>query len=86
MPSPYASKPTASFGYWRGAGAEGPQAYGQGSGYGPQHQGIGLFAQGVGPPGQSSGWTPTVTYMLVFVVAEIIAFGILARVLKRVVP
>jgi hypothetical protein len=85
MPSPYASKPTSSFGYWRGAGAEGPQLGGQGSGYGPRQQGAGFFAQGVGPPGATGGgWTPTVTYLIVFVVAEIIAFGILGRFLSKV--
>ena len=83
MPSPYAAKPTSSFGYWRGAGSEGPLTEGQGSGYGPRQQGAGFFAQGVGPPGSTAGgWTPTVTYLLVFIVAEIIAFGILGRVLS----
>ena len=82
MPSPYGVKPTSSFGYWRGGMSDGPLTEGQGSGYGQRNQGVGMFSAHVGPPGQSSGWTPTVTYLLVFIVAEIIAFGILARVLR----
>jgi hypothetical protein len=86
MASPYAARPTSSFGQWRGVGADGPYTEGQGSGYGPVRQGAGFFAQGVGPPGQTGGgWTPTVTYLIVFIIAEVVAFGFLARVMK-VVP
>ena len=83
MASTFYSRPSSSCGYWRGVGSEGPQSQGQGSGYGPAQQGIGLFPQGSGPAQAGGGaWSPTVTYMLIFVVAEIIAFGILARVLR----
>ena len=80
--STFYSRPSSSFGYWRGVGSEGPLSQGQGSGYGPRQQGIGLFPQGSGPPAAGSSWSPTVTYMLVFVVLEVIAFGILGRVLR----
>jgi hypothetical protein len=82
MPSTFYSRPSSSFGYWRGVGSEGPLSQGQGSGYGPKQQGMGLFPPGSGPVTAGTSWSPTVTYMLIFVVAEIIAFGILARVLR----
>lgn len=75
--------PTSSFGYWRGGMSDGPLAYGQGSQYGQANQGVGTFAPGTGPAGAAgAGWTPTVTYLFVFVVVEIVLFKCLERMLR----
>jgi hypothetical protein len=75
--------PSGSFGYWRGGGSDGfPLAQGQGSKMGPANAGVGIFPAGSGGGATGSGWTPTVTYLLVFIAAEIVAFGLLARVLR----
>jgi hypothetical protein len=76
------ARPSSSFGYWRGVGSEGPLAQGQGSGYGQANQGVGILPPGSGNPAGSTGWSPTLTYLIVFVVAEIVAFGLLGRVLR----
>ncbi len=78
----FAARPSSSFGYWRGGGSELPLTRGQGSGYGQANSGAGLFPQGSGPADSGSTWHPTVLYLLLFVAAEIVAFGLLARVLK----
>lgn len=80
--STFYSRPSSSFGYWRGVGSDGPFTQGQGSGYGPAQQGTGLFPPGSGDPAAGTGWSPTLTYLLVFVVVEIVAFGVLGRLLK----
>ena len=41
----------------------------------------GVFGSGIGPPG-ASGWEPTVVYMIIFVIGEMIAFGFLSRMLR----
>jgi hypothetical protein len=74
--------PSSSFGYWRGGMSDGPLAQGQGSGYGQANSGAGMFPQGSGPQGGGSTWHPTVVYLLVLVAVEIIAFGLLAKVLR----
>jgi hypothetical protein len=75
------ARPSSSFGYWRGGMSDGPLAQGQGSGYGQANSGVGMFPQGSGSA-TASGWSPTITYLLIFVVAEIVAFGFLARALR----
>lgn len=80
MPAAY-SRPSSSFGYWRGGGSELPLAQNQGSGYGQANSGAGMFPQGSGDVNVKT-WTPTITYLLIFVVVEIVAFGVLGRVLK----
>ena len=76
------SRPSSSFGYWRGGMSDGPLAQNQGSGYGQANQGVGIFPPGSGGGSSGAGWTPTVTYLLVFIAAEIVAFGLLAKVLR----
>ena len=78
----YYARPSSSFGYWRGGMSDGPLTQGQGSGYGPVQQGAGILPPGSGDPAASTGWTPTLTYLFVFIVAEILAFGLLGRVLR----
>jgi hypothetical protein len=70
----YFSAPTSSFGYYRGT----PLYGGSGSGMGPVMAGTGIFSAGQGNAG-STGWTPTILYMFVLIVVEMIVFGILAR-------
>lgn len=81
MSTGFYARPSSSFGYWRGGGSEIPLAGGQGSGMGPKTQGLGLFSQGQGAPG-SSGWEPTVVYLLILTVAEMVVFGFIARSLR----
>jgi hypothetical protein len=81
-PAPtFAARPSSSFGYWRGGMSDGPLWLGQGSGYGPMSQGAGQLPPGSGAnPGK--GWSPTVIYLLVFVVAEMAVFKVLERTLR----
>lgn len=82
MAGGYYAQPSPSFGYWRGGMSDGPLAYGQGSGRGQANSGAGMFPQGSGPPGGGGAWSPTLTYLLVLVVAEMAVFGWLCKVLK----
>jgi hypothetical protein len=76
------SYPSSAFGYWRGGGSDGnPLWQGQGSGMGLKTQGLGVFSAGQGAPG-GGGWEPTVLYLLLLVVAEMIVFGFIARALR----
>ena len=79
----YAARPTSSFGYYRGVGAEGPFYMGQGSGYGmaANTQGIGVMSQGQGGTGPG-GWHPTVLYLGVFILAEMVVFAFISKLLK----
>jgi hypothetical protein len=40
-----------------------------------------ILSQGQGAPGES-GWQPTVVYLLLLVLAEMIVFGFMSRVLR----
>lgn len=71
----------SSVGYWRGGFSDGPLSYGQGSGYGQANQGIGILPPGSGAQG-GGAWSPTLTYLFVFVVAEMILVKCLERILK----
>ena len=82
MATGFYSRPTSSFGYWRGGGSDGvPLAGGQGSGMGQKNSGAGLLSQGMGAV-NGGDWHPTVIYLLILVVAEMIVFGFIARALK----
>lgn len=82
MATGFYSRPTASFGYWRGTGAEGPLVGGQGSNMGPKTQGAGLFSQGQGSSEGGNGWHPTVVYLLILIIAEMVVFGFISRALR----
>jgi len=71
-----AAAPTASFGYYRGAPKIGSTP---GSGIGVSMAGTNTFAQGQGVGGTSSGWEPSILYMLVLIVGEMIVFGFIGR-------
>ncbi len=78
----YYARPSPSFGYWRGGMSDGPLAYNQGSRhYGQANSGAGMFMEGQGPAGGDAAWGPTIIYLFVFVIAEMIAFKILGKVL-----
>ena len=68
--------PNAAFGYWRGM----PMAGGSGSGMGQANQGTGLLSQGLGSV--AGGWEPSVLYLLGLIVAEMVVFHIIGRVLR----
>lgn len=70
----YGQFPTSSFGYYRGT----PLYGGSGSGGGQNVAGKGIFSQGTGPA-QGTGWSPTVLYMFVLILLEMVVFGFIAR-------
>lgn len=70
-----------AMGYWRGSEF---QYLGAGSGMGAKQAGAGVLQQGQGGLSSLAGsWHPTVLYMLGLVVAEMIAFGFLSRMLAK---
>lgn len=82
MATGFYSRPSSSFGYWRGGGSDGvPLAGGQGSGMGQKNSGTGLFPAGMGSI-TGGDWHPTVIYLLVLVVAEMFVFGFISRMLR----
>lgn len=75
-----ASVPNGAFGYWRGVGGGDFQGGGSGSGMGMANQGTGTLSQGIG--NITSGWEPSILYLLGLVVAEMVAFHVIGRILK----
>jgi hypothetical protein len=75
-----ASFPNSSFGVWRGGGDT--QTGGSGSGMGQSTQGTGLLSQGIGAVSGGGSWEPTILYLFALVIAEMIAFHVLGRMLK----
>lgn len=73
----YFSKPTSSYGYYRGL----PPYWGEGSGMGQNPvSGTNVFSQGVGSmPADTGTWTPTILYMFVLILVEMFVFAIIAR-------
>jgi hypothetical protein len=71
------SRPTSSFGYYRGA----PLAGGSGSGMGQPVSGANVFTQGQGSAvtGGASGWTPTILYLFVLILIEMFVFAFISR-------
>jgi hypothetical protein len=80
----FAARPTSSFGYFRATGGDGPSTQGQGSGQGPADQGYGRFLQGQGTSVIAPGpWEPDIGYLFVLIVAEMIVFAVIGRMLER---
>ena len=77
-----ASYPSSPFGYYRGVGSDGPFWKGQGSDMGPKLQGLGVFSQGQGKPGGGSDWDPSIGYLFLLVIAEMVVFGLISRALR----
>lgn len=73
----YFSRPTSSFGYYRGN----PIYQNEGSGQGVDMAGSNVFSAGSGtssPTGDST-WTPTILYLIVFIIVEMFVFAFIAR-------
>lgn len=71
--------PNQSQGYYVGYG---PEAGGSGSGIGQKVSGMGQLASGNGITVGGQTWHPTVLYLLVFVLAEMVVFGYVGHLLK----
>lgn len=71
------SKPTASFGYYRGN----PAFRGEGSGMGSAVSGSNVFSAGQGAETQAGAgaWSPTILYLFVLILAEMFVFAFLSR-------
>jgi hypothetical protein len=77
----WANQPNQSAGYYQGIG-EGPFTGGQGSMAGPLQQGIGFFSKGQGPTASAGSWDPTIIYLLLLTIGEMVVFGIISRMLR----
>lgn len=73
----YYSKPSSSFGYYRGW----PIYGGDGSGQGVEMAGSNVFSagQGTNTDGAGASWTPTILYLFVLIVIEMFVFAFIAR-------
>ena len=78
----YANQPNPSFGYYQ-ALPNGPYAGGQGSMAGPKIQGLGFLSKGQGPTAGTGGsWDPTIIYLLLLTIGEMVVFGFVSRMLR----
>ena len=68
-----------SQGYYVGSG---PLSGGSGSGTGQAVSGAGTLAQGNGVQIAGSQWHPTILYLFALIVAEMVIFGFVGRMLK----
>lgn len=80
-PMGFANQPPQSQGYYKGVG-EGPFAGGQGSMAGPKLQGLGFFSSGQGAPASAGSWDPTIVYLLLLTIGEMVVFGVISRMLR----
>ena len=73
----YFSRPTSSFGYYRGN----PIYQNEGSGQGVDMAGSNVFSAGSGTAstGGDTTWTPTILYLFVFIIIEMFVFAFIAR-------
>ena len=67
--------PTQSWGYYRGT----PYYGGEGSGQGGIVAGTGVFSAGQGNVAGRTGWSPTVLYLFVLIILEMVIFGLIAK-------
>jgi hypothetical protein len=70
----YFSLPTQSFGYYRGS----PYYGGEGAGQGVEMAGKGVFSAGSGGT-TGTGWSPTILYLFVLVLVEMVVFAAIAK-------
>ena len=75
------SQPNQSQGYYQGI-PNGPYAGGQGSMAGPKLQGLGFFSAGQGTPASSGSWDPTIVYLILLTIGEMVVFGVISRMLR----
>jgi hypothetical protein len=73
----YFSRPSSSFGYYRGW----PIYGGDGAGEGVKMAGANVFSAGQGSVSDTTGasWTPTILYLFVLIVFEMFIFAWIAR-------
>lgn len=73
----YFSRPTSSFGYYRGN----PIYQNEGSNQGVNMAGSNVFSAGSGTAtgSDNSTWTPTILYLVVFIIVEMFVFAFIAR-------
>jgi hypothetical protein len=72
----YFSRPTSSFGYYRGN----PVFNGDGSNQGPNVSGTNIFSQGQGSStADGSAWSPTILYLFVLILVEMFVFAMIAK-------
>lgn len=71
--------PNQAYGYYTGYG---PEAGGSGSGMGQAMNGPGRLAQGNGVNIGGQDWHPTILYLFALILAEMVVFGYVGRVLK----
>lgn len=76
-----ANQPNQSAGYYQGV-ANGPYVGGQGSMAGPKIQGLGFLSAGQGKPGTVGSWDPTIIYLLLLTIGEMVVFGVISRMLR----
>lgn len=78
-PAVVSRAPNQSQGYYTGYG---PLNGGSGSGGGQAVAGTGSFASGQGVTVAGQTWHPTVLYLVALVVAEMVVFGLVGKLLK----
>lgn len=71
--------PNQAYGYYAGYG---PQSGGSGSGMGQRMAGLGQLAAGQGVTVGNQTWHPTILYLVALIVAEMVVFGYVAKILK----
>jgi hypothetical protein len=72
----YYARPTSSYGYYRGS----PIYGGDMGSEGPQVSGVNVFSAGQGNMSDNaSGWTPTILYLFLLIIAEMFVFAFIAR-------
>lgn len=73
--------PSSSSGYWRGdLGVAGPAPQGVRE-MGAMTQGVGMQSAGTGIAVAGTTWHPTIVYLLGLIVAEMVVFGVIGRML-----
>ena len=77
----WANQPNPSFGYYQGV-PEGPFTGGQGSMAGPKAMGLGFFSAGQGAPASAGSWDPTIVYLILLTIGEMVVFGVISRILR----
>jgi hypothetical protein len=70
----YFASPSSSFGYYRGA----PLYQGEGAGQGGIVAGNNVFSAGQGSV-KDTAWSPTILYLFVFILVEMVIFGMIAK-------
>lgn len=71
--------PNQATGYYMGYG---PQAGGSGSGMGQRMSGIGQLASGQGVTVGNQQWHPTILYLIVLVIVEMVVFGWVSKAVR----